>query len=85
MDIINMDQTMATDDPYTNSDLFSSYYLDERLQRLDVWECGDSARETLNQLQELFDQESHLFRHTTKTIWSKSGSREYSKSWDTRR
>lgn len=55
-----MSQATLHDRPYVNSNLFSSHYLDERISDRDEWECDDAARETLEQLQDLYDSEGPL-------------------------
>lgn len=35
---------------YHNSNLFSKYYLDERVYDLDAWDCDEEAREVFEEL-----------------------------------
>ncbi|MFC7251924.1 Eco57I restriction-modification methylase domain-containing protein [Halomicroarcula sp. GCM10025324] len=46
--------------PYRNSSLFSGYYLDERINDLEEWECDEDAREAFEALQELWALEGEL-------------------------
>ncbi|ELY75414.1 Eco57I restriction-modification methylase domain-containing protein [Natrinema gari] len=55
-----MSQATLSDRPYTNSNLFSGYYLDERIQDREEWDCDDAARAAMDDLQELYDLESGL-------------------------
>lgn len=42
---------------YHNSNLFSNYYLDERVYDLDAWDCDEEASEVYEELQSLYDAE----------------------------
>ncbi len=55
-----MSQATLSARPYVNSNLFSGHYLDERVQERDEWDCEDSARETMAELQALYDLEGEL-------------------------
>nr|WP_238387047.1 N-6 DNA methylase [Natrialba swarupiae] len=55
-----MSQATLSDRPYTNSNLFSGHYLDERVQDRDEWDCDDAAQEAMSELQSLYDLESDL-------------------------
>ncbi len=55
-----MSQATLSDRPYTNSNLFSGHYLDERVQDREEWDCDDAAREAMKELQSLYDLESEL-------------------------
>ncbi|NGM71046.1 N-6 DNA methylase [Natronolimnobius sp. AArcel1] len=55
-----MSQATLSDRPYTNSNLFSGHYLDERVQEREEWDCDDEARTALDELQSLYDLESGL-------------------------
>jgi len=55
-----MSQATLGSPPYRNSNLFSGYYLDERIADLDGWDCDDDAREALDDLQTLWDLEGSL-------------------------
>jgi len=46
-----MSQATLGATPYRNSDLFSGYYLDERVDDLDAWDCDEDAQATLEELQ----------------------------------
>lgn len=55
-----MSQATAPTGSYLNSNLFSGYYLDERLSDLDAWNCDVEARETFDELRELWANERAL-------------------------
>ncbi|WP_336346192.1 Eco57I restriction-modification methylase domain-containing protein [Halalkalicoccus ordinarius] len=55
-----MSQAASPSDTYLNSNLFSGYYLDERVADLDAWDCDDEAQAALSQLQEAYNQEGGL-------------------------
>ena len=55
-----MSQATLGATPYRNSSLFSGYYLDERIDELEEWECDDDAREAFEALQELWALEGEL-------------------------
>jgi hypothetical protein len=55
-----MSQATLQTAPYHNSNLFSGYYLDERVDDLDPWDCDEDAREALEALQELWELEGDL-------------------------
>jgi hypothetical protein len=55
-----MSQATLGSTPYRNSSLFSGYYLDERIDDLEEWECDDEAREVFDALQELWEFEAEL-------------------------
>jgi len=55
-----MSQATLGSTPYRNSSLFSGYYLDERIDDLDEWECDDEAREVFQALQDLWELEGEL-------------------------
>jgi len=42
---------------YRNSNLFSGYYLDERVFGLDEWDCDEEAEQSFEELQALYDAE----------------------------
>ena len=42
---------------YRNSNLFSGYYLDERVFGLDEWDCDEEAEQAFEELQALYDAE----------------------------
>jgi len=46
--------------PYRNTDLFSSYYLDDRIDSLDAWDCDEEAKEAFEQLCDLWELEKDL-------------------------
>ncbi len=50
-----MSQATLSDRPYANSNLFSGYYLDERIEDREEWDCDDAASEALEELQDLYD------------------------------
>ncbi|MDY6775351.1 MAG: N-6 DNA methylase, partial [Halobacteria archaeon] len=53
-----MAQTTIERRPYDNSELFSSYYLDERIQGRDEWDCDEDAEEVMEEIQNLYEDES---------------------------
>ena len=55
-----MSQSASILEPYRNSDLFSSYYLNERIDRLDAWDCDEEAEEAFEQLRDLWELEKDL-------------------------
>ncbi|WP_018257961.1 Eco57I restriction-modification methylase domain-containing protein [Halomicrobium katesii] len=55
-----MSQATLSSEPYTNSALFSGYYLDERVRDLDAWDCDDDATAAFEELQRLWDLERDL-------------------------
>ncbi|MFB6130340.1 MAG: Eco57I restriction-modification methylase domain-containing protein [Salinigranum sp.] len=55
-----MSQATLPDSPYLNSNLFSGYYLDERVYALDEWDCDDEAAEALQKITELWGEERAL-------------------------
>lgn len=55
-----MSQAASPSDTYLNSNLFSGYYLDERVADLDAWDCDDEAQTALEQLQATYNQEGGL-------------------------
>jgi len=46
--------------PFNNSNLFSAYYLSERLRDRAEWDCDDEAREALDDLTDLYELEEDL-------------------------
>jgi len=55
-----MSQVTLGSTPYQNSNLFSGYYLDERIADLDGWDCDDDAQEAFDDLKTLWDLEGGL-------------------------
>jgi type I restriction-modification system DNA methylase subunit len=55
-----MTQTAISGD-YYNANLFSNYYLDERIYGLDEWDCDGAAREAMEELQDLYERERDQF------------------------
>ena len=55
-----MSQATLGDRPYNNSDLFSGYFLDEHVQRLDPWADTTDAEAAYDELQALYEQEGEL-------------------------
>ena len=55
-----MSQATLGSEPYRNSNLFSGYYLDERVDDLDDWDADDDAEAAFEVLRELWDLESGL-------------------------
>ncbi len=46
--------------PFHNSNLFSAYYLSERLQDRSEWDCDEDAREALDNITDLYEHEKDL-------------------------
>ncbi len=46
--------------PFDNSNLFSAYYLSERLRDRSEWDCDEAAREALDEITELYEYEKDL-------------------------
>jgi len=55
-----MSQATLPSTPYQNSNLFSNYYLDERVADLDAWDCDDEAQAAFERLQRLWELEGDL-------------------------
>ena len=55
-----MSQATLGSTPYQNSNLFSGYYLDERIADLDGWDCDDDAQDAFDDLKTLWDLEGGL-------------------------
>lgn len=55
-----MSQATLGSGPYRNSNLFSGYYLDERVADLDAWDCDEEAAEAFEQIRNLWDKEGTL-------------------------
>jgi hypothetical protein len=55
-----MSQATLAERPYLNSNLFSSHYLDERLEDREEWDCEEAAREAMGELRSLYADEGSL-------------------------
>jgi len=55
-----MSQATLSERPYVNSNLFSGYYLDERVQDREEWDCDEAARTAMAELQSLYELEGPL-------------------------
>ncbi|SDQ65217.1 Eco57I restriction-modification methylase domain-containing protein [Natronobacterium texcoconense] len=55
-----MSQATLSHRPYTNSNLFSGHYLDERVQDREEWDCDEAARAAMDELEDLYELESDL-------------------------
>ncbi|GAA0217332.1 Eco57I restriction-modification methylase domain-containing protein [Halobaculum roseum] len=55
-----MSQATLGATPYHNSDLFSGYYLDERVDDLDAWDCDEEAQAAFEELHHLWELEGEL-------------------------
>src|SRR6056297_2449263 len=55
-----MSQATLGSTPYQNSNLFSGYYLDERIADLDGWDCDDEAQDAFDDLKTLWELEESL-------------------------
>ena len=55
-----MSQATLPSGKYHNSNLFSGYYLDERVYALDAWDCDDDAHEAFETVRDLYESEKDL-------------------------
>ncbi|KPN29569.1 hypothetical protein SY89_00283 [Halolamina pelagica] len=55
-----MSQSTLGSTPYRNSDLFSGYYLQERVDDLDEWDCDAEAEAVFKELRSLWESEGGL-------------------------
>ena len=55
-----MSQAASSSSPYRNSGLFSGYYLEDRIDDLDGWECDDEAEAAFAELSDLWGSEGDL-------------------------
>ncbi|MFB6140623.1 MAG: restriction endonuclease, partial [Halosimplex sp.] len=55
-----MSQATLSSTPYQNSNLFSNYYLDERVADLDAWDCDAAATDAFERLRDLWELEGDL-------------------------
>ena len=55
-----MSQSTLGSTPYRNSDLFSGYYLQERVDDLDAWDCDDEAEAVFEELRDRWRAEGEL-------------------------
>ena len=55
-----MSQATLGGGPYRNSDLFSGYYLDERVFDLDAWDCDEEATEAFERIRDRWEKEGPL-------------------------
>ena len=55
-----MSQATLGSGPYRNSNLFSGYYLDERVADLDAWDCDEEAADAFERIRSLWDKEGAL-------------------------
>ena len=55
-----MSQATLGSGPYRNSNLFSGYYLDERVADLDAWDCDAEAEEAYERIRDLWNKEGSL-------------------------
>jgi hypothetical protein len=55
-----MSQATLGRTPYRNSDLFAGYYLDERIDDLEGWDCDSEAENAFEALRELWGREGEL-------------------------
>jgi hypothetical protein len=51
---------MPASNPYSNSNLFSSHYLDERIGAVDAWDCEAEAKQVFEELRALWSTEREL-------------------------
>jgi len=55
-----MSQAASSSSPYRNSGLFSGYYLEDRIDDLDEWECDEEAEAAFAELNDLWESEGDL-------------------------
>jgi len=55
-----MSQATLTSGPYRNSNLFSSYYLKERVSDLEAWDCDSEAEAAFERIRNLWEKEARL-------------------------
>jgi len=55
-----MTQATLEKSAFHNSNLFSAYYLSERLRDRDEWDCDQDAREALDEITDLYELEKDL-------------------------
>jgi len=55
-----MSQATLGSEPFQNSNLFSSYYLSDRIDDLDEWECDEAAEDAFERLQNLWELEADI-------------------------
>ena len=55
-----MSQATLGSTPYRNSSLFSGYYLEERIDTLEGWDCDGEAEQAFETLRELWELEADL-------------------------
>ncbi len=55
-----MSQATLGSGPYRNSNLFSGYYLDERVADLDAWDCDEEAEAAFEQIRDRWEREGSL-------------------------
>jgi cold-shock DNA-binding protein family len=55
-----MSQATLASGPYRNSNLFSSYYLEERVSDLEAWDCNSEAEAAYEQIRNLWEKEARL-------------------------
>ncbi|WP_142857853.1 Eco57I restriction-modification methylase domain-containing protein [Salinigranum halophilum] len=55
-----MSQATLGPTPYNNSNLFSGYYLEERVDDLDTWDCDEEAEVAFEELQRIWELEFEL-------------------------
>jgi type I restriction-modification system DNA methylase subunit len=57
-----MSQSTLFSEPYVNSNLFSSHYLNDRVRDREEWDCDEDAREMMRELQSLYEMEGELVK-----------------------
>ncbi|ERH11388.1 MAG: type I restriction-modification system methyltransferase subunit [halophilic archaeon J07HB67] len=55
-----MSRATPGDTPYRNAELFTNYYLDNRVQELDEWRVDEESKATFSRLQSVWDREREL-------------------------
>lgn len=55
-----MSQATLSSDPYLNSNLFARFYLDDKIQGLDEWDCNEEAATARDELLSVWESEQSL-------------------------
>ena len=55
-----MSQATLSPTPYFNSNLFARFYLDDKIQTLDEWDCDEAAEQAYDELQSVWETEKSV-------------------------
>lgn len=72
-----MSQATLGSAPYQNSNLFSGYYLDERIYDLDGWDCDEEAEAAFEDLKHSGTSKADSSTPTRRTNCSTNGLTKY--------